>query len=143
MLDASWIIEPFDKQRHDRVGFDCGVPALNDWLGTKVNQFARKDLARTYVLVEQGQTSIKGYYALSSHKVVYEALPKEQAKGLPRIDIPVALLGRLAVDSSVQGQKLGELLLLDALRRAEYLAQQDRHPSCRGRCQRRDGKTLL
>jgi predicted GNAT family N-acyltransferase len=122
MPNASWIIEPFDKQRHDRAGFDCGVPALNDWLGTKASQFERKDLARTYVLVVQGQTSIKGYYALSNHTVVYEALPEEQTKGLPRIDMPVVLIGRLAVDSSVQGQKLGEFLLLDALRRAEYLA---------------------
>lgn len=122
MSDASWIIEPFDKQRHDRTGFDCGVEALNDWLRTKLSQYEKRDLARTYVLVEEGQSTVKGYYALSNHTVVYEALPDELARGLPRIDVPVALIGRLAVDSSVHGQGLGEFLLLDALRRAEYLA---------------------
>lgn len=122
MSDASWIIEPFDKQRHDRTGFDCGVEALNDWLTTKLTQFEKRDLARTYVLVEEGQSTVKGYYAISNHTVVYEALPDEQARGLPRIDVPVVLIGRLAVDSSVHGQGLGEFLLLDALRRAEYLA---------------------
>jgi predicted GNAT family N-acyltransferase len=120
--EPDWIIEPFDKRKHDRSGFDCGVPALNDWLATKVSQFETKDLARTYVLVQNGEAAIKGYYALSNHTVVYEALPEDQAKGLPQIDMPVVLIGRLAIDLSVQGQKLGEFLLIDALRRSEYLA---------------------
>ncbi len=119
---ATWIIEPFDRLRHDRSGFDCGISILNDWLTTKVSQFEKKDLARTYVLVEAGSTLVKGYYALSYHTIIYESLPTDQAKGMPQIDMPVVLIGRLAVDRSVQGQKLGEFLLIDALRRAEYLA---------------------
>jgi GNAT superfamily N-acetyltransferase len=117
-----WTVEPFDKQRHDRTGFDCGVPTLNEWLATKISQFEKRDLARTYVLVEDGRGSVKGYYAISNHTVVYEALPKDQAKGLPQIDMPVVLIGQLAVDSKITGQGLGEFLLLDALRRAEYLS---------------------
>ncbi len=74
------------------------------------------------MLVETGSVTVKGYYALSNHTVVYDSLPEAQAKGLPRIDMPVVLIGRLAVDQSVQGKKLGEFLLIDALRRAEYLA---------------------
>ncbi len=95
---------------------------LNDWLTTKVSQFEKKDLARTYVLMETGSNLVKGYYALSNHTVIYESLTADQAKGLPQIDMPVVLIGRLAVDRSVQGRKLGESLLIDALRRAEYLA---------------------
>lgn len=119
---SPWIIEPFDRLTHDRSGFDCGIPILNDWLTTKVSQFEKKNLARTYVLVETGSTLVKGYYALSNHTVIYDALPADLAKGLPQIDMPVVLIGRLAVDRSVQGQILGEFLLIDALRRAEYLA---------------------
>ena len=122
MPGSTWTLQPFDRQRHDRTGCDCGVPALNEWLATKISQFEKRDLARTYVLVEDGQTSVKGYYAISNHTVVYEALPKDQANGLPQIDMPVVLIGQLAVDSRVKGQGLGEFLLLDALRRAEYLS---------------------
>lgn len=122
-LSPAWAIEPFDRLRHDRSGFDCGLAILNVWLTTKARQFEKKDLARTYVLVEAGSTVVKGYYALSNHTVVYEALPEDQTKGLPQIDMPVVLIGRLAVDRSVQGRGLGEFLLIDALRRAEYLAQ--------------------
>ncbi len=122
MADSRWIIEPFEKKRHDRTGFDCGIAALNDWLATQVSQFDKKDLARTYVLVRREEAVVKGYYALSNHTVVYEALPNDQAKGLPPIDMPVVLIGRLAVDLSTQGEGLGEFLLVDALRRTEYLA---------------------
>ena len=117
-----WSIEPFNRQTHDRAGFDCGITELNEWIATKASQFDKKDLARIYVLVETGQTAIRGYYALSNHTVIYDVLPVDQAKGLPRIDLPVVLIGKLAVDRSVQGQRLGEFLLMDALCRAEYLA---------------------
>ena len=66
-----WSVEPFDRQQHDRSGFDCGIPILNEWLATKVSQFEKKDLARTYVLVEAGSTVVKGYYALSNHTVAF------------------------------------------------------------------------
>ena len=122
MPEPAWSVEPFER-RHDRSSFDCGLPLLNDWLATKATQFEKRDLARTYVLVRPGDTAVGGYYALSNHTVVYEALPDDEGKGLPRIDVPVVLIGRLAVDCSLQGQRLGEFLLIDALRRAEYLAR--------------------
>lgn len=120
---TSWVIERLTK-RHDRLAFDCGQPSLNDWLQLRASQFEKQDLARTYVAARQGKAVVLGYYALSTHRVCYEALPEDQAQGLPRIDVPVVLLGRLAVDRSVQGQGLGALLLIDALRRAEHISEQ-------------------
>ena len=119
-----WVIVPFDRQLHDRSEFDCGVPILNDWLATKVSQFQKRDPARTYVLLEAGHAIVRGYYALFNHTVVYKSLPSDQTRGLPQIDMPVVLIGRLAVEQNLQGQGLGEYLLIDALRRAEYLANQ-------------------
>lgn len=119
--DPAWVIEPL-ADRHERAAFDCGVPVLNDWLAQRAGQFTRKDLARTYVAVRPGEVAVLGYYALSSHMVRFEALPADQAKGLPRLDVPVALLGRLAVDRPTQGQGLGAELLIDALRRVQHLA---------------------
>jgi GNAT superfamily N-acetyltransferase len=118
---ASWVIERLGRQ-HDRTTFGCGQPLLDDWLKLRAGQYEKKNLARTYVAVRPGDTAVRGYYAISSHRVAFEALPDDQAKGLPRIDVPVILLGRLAVDRSCQGQGLGALLLIDALRRAQFLA---------------------
>jgi predicted GNAT family N-acyltransferase len=118
----SWDIQRFNKS-HDRVSFDCGNPPLNQWLQQFASQYERRDLARTYVAVHPGEVKVLGYYAISNHQVSYKSLPKEQAKGLPTIDIPVVLLGRLAVNKTVQGQRLGEYLLIDALRRTDHISQ--------------------
>ncbi len=109
---------------HDRASFDCGHATLNDWLKQRAGQFDRRDLARTYVAVRDGESKVLGYYAISTHGVRCEDLPDDQAKGLPRIDVPVVLLGRLAVDRIAQGCGLGSLLLIDALRRIEVLSEQ-------------------
>jgi GNAT superfamily N-acetyltransferase len=118
---APWVIEPLSRQ-HERGAFDCGQPTLNDWLQLRASQYEKKDLARTYVAVRPGEAAVLGYYAIATHRVSYEALPEDQAKGLPKIDLPVVLLGRLAVDRTAQGQGLGSDLLIDALRRTEHLA---------------------
>ena len=125
---AQWDIQPLGRG-HDRSSFDCGNAALNDWLQERAGQWQKKELARCYVasLKDESlkdESLVVGYYAISSHHVGYESLPADQAKGLPRIDVPVVLLGRLAVDQSVRGQGLGSFLLIDALRRAEHLARQ-------------------
>jgi GNAT superfamily N-acetyltransferase len=115
--DGPWIIERLGKH-HDRSVFECGQPALDVWLRIRAGQFDRKDLARTFVAAVPGDNRVLGYYALASHRVRFDALPEDQAKGLPKIDLPVILLGRLAVDRSAQGRGLGSFLLIDALKRA-------------------------
>ncbi|HQU45968.1 MAG TPA: GNAT family N-acetyltransferase [Pirellulales bacterium] len=110
--------------RHDRSAFDCGYPALDAWLKERAGQFDRKDLSRTFVAVQENENTVLGYYAISTHRVLPELLPPDEGKRLPRLDVPVALLGRLAVDRGAQGKGLGEHLLIDALRRIERLADQ-------------------
>lgn len=122
-MQSQWDIQKLDKS-HDRASFDCGKPPLDEWLRRQAGQYERKGLSRTYVAVRKGHLAVLGYYAVSNHRVSYDVVPPEQAKGLPRVDVPVILLGRLAVDKTVQGQGLGALLLIDALRRANHVSQQ-------------------
>jgi GNAT superfamily N-acetyltransferase len=120
-LGDDWVIQRLESS-HDRTEFDCGNPILTDWLKHRASRFDNRDLARTYVATKAGSNIVAGYYAISSHRVCYEILPVDQAKGLPRLDVPVVLLERLAVELSVRGKGLGSLLLIDALRRAQHLA---------------------
>lgn len=120
---AAWSIHRFER-RHDRSAFACGRPMLDDWLKDRAGQFDRRDLSRTFVATRPGEARVFGYYSLSTHRVVYEALPDVEARALPRIDVPVVLLGRLAVDQSIQKQGLGSLLLVDALRRSLDISAQ-------------------
>lgn len=120
---AEWSIERL-SQAHDRSGFDCGQRLLNDWLKNRAGQFERRDLSRTYVATLPGEMYVCGYYAILTHRVVYDDLPEKESKGLPRLDVPVVLLGRLAVDKTIQGKGLGAALLVDALRRTSSISEQ-------------------
>lgn len=118
----AWIIERL-ASHHDRRGFDCGNELLNNFIIQLAGQYARKDLGQTYVAVLPGATGVRGYYTISTAHVGYETIPEAMSRGLPRrIRIPVVLLGRLAVDLSVQGQGLGAILLGNALARVTELA---------------------
>jgi GNAT superfamily N-acetyltransferase len=118
-----WEIQRLNRQ-HDRANFDCGHPSLNAWLRERAGQFDRKDFSRTFVAVQPASQVVLGYYALSNHRVLHNVLPPDEAKGLPRLDVPVVLLGRLAVDHIMQGRGLGSFLLIDALRRTQQIADQ-------------------
>lgn len=119
----SWEIQQLNRT-HDRSVFDCGQPMLNEWLKIRAGQFDRKDLAKIFVATQSGSSVVGGYYAISNHHIAKELLPPDHAKGLPKIEIPAVLLGRLAVDRSVQGKGLGLLLLTDALRRISDMSEQ-------------------
>jgi len=106
---------------HDRQGFDCGRQALNDWLRQVARQHQDKGLSKTFVAVrEEVPTRICGYYALTLAELENRHLPEAWRKKLPR-RIPGVRLGRLAVDHQYQGKGLGELLLVDALTRAQRI----------------------
>ncbi|MEJ2008751.1 MAG: GNAT family N-acetyltransferase [Acidobacteriota bacterium] len=103
--------------RHDRRNFSCGNKDLDRYLQTQARQDARKGVAVTFVLTEDGST-IGGYYALSQHSVSLDEIPLKIAKKLPKYpEVPVTLIGRFAVSSSLQGKGVGELMLMNALER--------------------------
>jgi GNAT superfamily N-acetyltransferase len=111
-----WRIEKLASS-HDRAAFDCGKQPLNDFIQKYAGQNQRLGVSQTYVAIRPGASRVEGYYAISSGAVLFATLPDETRKGLPRYPIPVAHIGRLAVDKTVQGKGLGRVLLLDAMER--------------------------
>ncbi len=109
-----FIIEKLSSH-HDRDAFDCGVEELNVYLQKYSGQHERKGIGRTYVAVEKGEARVLGYYSISSGAVAFETVPEN----LPRYPVPVALIGRLAVDQSARGRGMGETLLMHALQSAQ------------------------
>ncbi|OGT30983.1 MAG: GNAT family N-acetyltransferase [Gammaproteobacteria bacterium RBG_16_51_14] len=106
---------------HDRQAFDCGRQELNDWLRQVARQHQDKGLSKTFVATrENALDCICGYYALTLAELENRHLPEAWRKKLPR-RIPGVRLGRLAVDRKYQGKGLGELLLVDALTRAQRI----------------------
>lgn len=111
------------EAKDDLDGFDCGVPALEEWLKRFVLSDQRAGASVTYVL-ERG-TQIMGFYTLAPHTVQSGEAPGRLGAGLPRQrPIPVILLARLGLDQSVQGTGLGGDLLRDALARCAAAADE-------------------
>lgn len=104
---------------HDVSGFDCGEPALNDWLRHR----ALKDesrFSRTYVVCRGNR--VVAYFCISAGAVERGAAPGKVRRNAPET-IPVSVIGRLAVDRDHAGKGLGGDILSNALRRIALASQ--------------------
>ena len=109
------------SERHASLGFFCGKVELDDFFARHAVDNDRRGIGKTFVLCrgtdDPALPEVLGYYTLSMASVETGGLPKKIRRGLPSYPMPVALIGRLAVDRRAQGQHVGEALLADALRR--------------------------
>jgi predicted GNAT family N-acyltransferase len=121
--EKKWNFVPIHK-KYQRDHFNCGYPALDDYIKKYAKQNHEKGIAKTFVAIEDS-TSLKvdGFYTLSASTIEFESLPDTSQKGLPAYPIPAILIGKLAVDSAAKGQGLGTELLVDALLRAVKASQ--------------------
>jgi GNAT superfamily N-acetyltransferase len=119
---TDYVVEPFGPN-HDRAAFSCRVPDLDQYLQRQASQDLKRKLAAVFVLRADGK-SVAGFYTLSAHAIEADQLPADLARKLPRFPIPATLLGRMAIDRSLQGKGLGEFLLLHALERALQASRQ-------------------
>lgn|ERR1700738_1182619 len=102
---------------HDRNEFSCANPALDAYIRQQASQDAKRKLAAVFVLTQDGK-NIAGYYTLSAHAIQADELPPEMSRKLPRLPVPVTLLGRMAISNRLKGRGLGEFELMNALERA-------------------------
>ena len=95
------------------------MPPLDHYISEQATQDIRRLVAKCFVAVVQDQKQIAGYYTLAAASLPLELLPADLIRKLPRYPtVPVARLGRLAVDQSHKGRKLGAALLSDTLLRS-------------------------
>ncbi len=98
---------------HDLSGFDCGEPALNDWLRHRALKNESR-FSRTYVVCDENR--VVAYFCISAEAVERAAAPGKLRRNAPDT-IPVSVIGRLAVSLDHAGKGLGADILADALRR--------------------------
>ena len=111
---------PIDK-KFDKASFDCGTSELNAFLKTRARQNQLQGFNTTFVAIVEGDVTNKvvGFYSLSMGEINLLSLPDKLVKKLPKHPVPVARMGRLAVDLNFQGQGLGKFLLVDAMKRVQ------------------------
>lgn len=111
-------IEEVDNQS----GFSCGKRPLDDYFARHAFLNHVGDVGRAYVLRKAAEADTKlpavlGFYTLNMASAESTPVAAVLKRTLPKYAMPVALIGRLAVDQRAQGKRIGEKLLMDALRR--------------------------
>ena len=104
------------EKEHARDKFDCGISVLNDFLQKYALQNQKKRLVRTYICLKN-DVDIIGYYALAFGSVYQSDVPPFISRGMGKYQIPVMVIGRLAVSLDSQGVGIGKALLKDAVMR--------------------------
>lgn len=114
--------EPLGAQ-HRLDEFDCGKPALNDWLLRHARQAQGSGSAKTFVAAGE-DAQVTGYFSLTVGQVDTLDAPDRIRKGMGQYPVPVVILARLAVSRVHHGQGIGVGLLQDAIRRTLIIAEQ-------------------
>jgi len=96
---------------HDVKNFNSGEPTLDTWLQRRALKNQASGASRTYVACSQDR--VAAYYSLASGAVTVESAPGRFRRNMPD-PIPVVILGRLAVDQSLQRAGIGRALVRDA-----------------------------
>lgn len=105
---------------HDRASFTCGVESLDRYLKTQAGQDVRRKANAVFVLSSESEpVRVLGYYTLCAMAISQGEVPEAARKHVPRYPlVSCTLIGRLAIAKDQQGQRLGSILLADALLRA-------------------------
>lgn len=104
--------QALDARLHDRSGFTCGEPALDDYLHKYAVQQSAKGVSSIFVLVDDQQPeNILGFYTLSAAQVEATQLSTAERKKLPRYPVPCFRMGRLARSLEHRGAGLGAILM--------------------------------
>jgi hypothetical protein len=121
MENSLWDFVPIQK-KHKRSEFDCGNDELNQYLSRYARQNDAKGINKAFVATkpdtplrgfapdlaqrgtERDRVRVDGYYTISSSVINFLSLPGDAAEKLPAYPVPAALIGRLAVDVSCQGE---------------------------------------
>jgi GNAT superfamily N-acetyltransferase len=104
---------------HDLSDFDCGEPALNDWLRHRALKNESR-FSRTYVVCEGNR--VIAYFCISAGAIERGLAPGKVRRNAPDA-IPVSVIGRSAVSRDHAGRGLGADILADALRRVAIASQ--------------------
>ncbi|MGM4915163.1 GNAT family N-acetyltransferase [Rhizobium sp. 768_B6_N1_8] len=107
------------SEAHDLQLFDSGHDSLDQWLRRRARANKVSGASRTYVVCEGER--VVGYYCLLSGALAVADAPGAIRRNMPD-PVPMAILGRLAIDRNWQGKGIGTALLQDAVLRTGQAA---------------------
>lgn len=119
--DPTYVITAIEES-DPKCGFKCGKHPLDDYFARHALANDQRGISRAFVLRRAAPEPaelplVLGFYTLSMASAESSQVAEVLKAKLPRYPMPVALVGRLAIDRRAQKRRLGEKLLVDAVRR--------------------------
>jgi hypothetical protein len=91
-------------------GFDCGKPALDQWLIRHARKNQASGGSRTWVVVQPGSRDVVVFYASVTASILRSSTPKSMHRNQPE-EMSAVLHARMVVDSRHSGHGLEAALL--------------------------------
>ncbi len=114
-------IAKFDKALHDRSAFSCGFGPIDNFLKSSLSDQIKTGMVAAWIATAGDDPAVLGFYTLGAMAVRADLGPKKwQRAGVP--DIPVIYIRVVAVREDMQGKGLGTALIVDAMRRCLWIA---------------------
>jgi GNAT superfamily N-acetyltransferase len=107
---------------HPLSGFDCGTPALDEWLKNRAVKNQASGTRRTWVVADSENSDVVAFYSSSTASIIRQLAPKKIGRNQPE-QLPAVLLARMAVDSEHQGRGLAAGLLKHFVIKAVEVAE--------------------
>lgn len=111
------------EEGENLAGFCCGVNLVDRWAANWAPKARSRGTAVVYVSYCAENGAAAGFYSLCSHSIMRENLAGGWLKRNAPVQVPVILMGMLGVDERFKGQRLGSMLLRDAVLKALSAAE--------------------
>lgn len=95
---------------------------LDDYFSSKIIEDVSKGFTAAYVLIQKSTQDLIGYYTLSNFAIVRSELSSSLERKMKYVPVPATLIGRLAIQRTLQHKGVGKFLLIRAEIRAYELS---------------------
>jgi len=120
-LDLKTIAISNLRDEHDISKFSCGDLDLDKFINKKLKKSHEKNRMRAFCACPRDSNTVYGVYTLSIRSEDAKVLLENEQ--VPEKHFPAIYLGTLAVARHFQGNGLGKIMLMNALLRSYYVAQ--------------------
>jgi ribosomal protein S18 acetylase RimI-like enzyme len=109
------------RDSHDLSKFCCGDSDLDKFINKKLKKSHAKNRMKAFCACPRETDTVYGMYTLSIRSEDAKLLLENEQ--VPEKHFPAIYLGTLAVGRHLQGNGLGTIMLMNALQRSYYVAQ--------------------
>jgi ribosomal protein S18 acetylase RimI-like enzyme len=120
-LDLKTIAISTLRDEHDISKFSCGDRDLDKFINKKLKKSHEQNRMKAFCACPRGTRTVYGMYTLSIRSEDAKILLENEQ--VPEKHFPAIYLGTLAVAKHYQGGGLGTIMLMNALQRSHYVAQ--------------------